>query len=326
MSDILFTFNIVFPIVIIILIGFIFKKINLVSAETLHNLDKVCFKVLLPISLFNNIYASQDFSVDWKFITWIVSLLVIIFLLGILVVIIFVKDKKQKGVILQGLFRSNYAIIGIPLALSIAGAEGAELASIISIITIPIYNILAIIALTIFVKEENEKHQVLKIIVKIFKNPLIIGVLLGILSLLIRQIFKVSEINFRLSDIEVVYVTLKTLGSLATPLALLTLGGLFSFSYVKKVVKPLVSTLVLRMIIIPVIVFSLSLIFFGFDKSEYAVMIAIFCSPVAISSAIMAKEMKNDGVLANQIVVWSTITSAVTVSLVIFIFRLINIF
>ena len=50
-------------------------------------------------------------------------------------------------------------------------------------------------------------------------------------------------------------------------------------------------------------------------QAHYPALVALFGSPVAVSSAIMAKGMGNDEQLATQLVVWTTIASGVTVFL-----------
>lgn len=47
--------------------------------------------------------------------------------------------------------------------------------------------------------------------------------------------------------------------------------------------------------------------------AEYPALIALFGSPVAVSSAIMAAGMKNDAQLATQLVVWTSVGSVATI-------------
>ena len=82
-----------------------------------------------------------------------------LFLIGLLIVILFIKDPMQKGVVLQCVFRSNYAIIGIPLATMLFGESAAVVASLVSAISIPIFNILAVVSLTVFIKDDVEKKD-----------------------------------------------------------------------------------------------------------------------------------------------------------------------
>jgi predicted permease len=60
---------------------------------------------------------------------------------------------------------------------------------------------------------------------------------------------------------------------------------------------------------------------FSFDNGIYAALVALFATPVAVASAIMAEEMGNDGQLARQLVVWTTLLSAVVIFVTIVILR-----
>ena len=174
MQDFLFALNRVLPIVLLILLGFSLKKIKLISKSTLDNLNKVCFRVFLPISLFKSVYSAESLSgFNFKLIGFIVAALVIIFVVALILVSILVKDNKQKGAVLQAMVRPNYAYIGIPLAVSIAGTEGEQIAALVALISIPIFNIFAVIALSLFV--DGEKKSVKQVLLKIAKNPLIHG-------------------------------------------------------------------------------------------------------------------------------------------------------
>ena len=324
MQDFLFALNRVLPIVLLILLGFSLKKIKLISKSTLDNLNKVCFRVFLPISLFKSVYSAESLSgFNFKLIGFIVAALIIIFVVALILVSILVKDNKQKGAVLQAMVRPNYAYIGIPLAVSIAGIEGEQIAALVALISIPIFNIFAVIALSLFV--DGEKKSVKQVLLKIAKNPLIHGVLIGMLCLVIRSIFINLDIDFRLTDISFLYEAISKVAGAASPIALITLGGLFEFKEIKRVGKELTATIIARQVIIPLILFTIAYLLFDFNGAEYAVLIAVFGAPVAVSSAVMAKEMGSDEELANQIVVWTTISSSITIFLLIFIFRLLGI-
>ena len=109
------------------------------------------------------------------------------------------------------------------------------------------------------------------------------------------------------------------LSRIASPLALVIMGGLFDFSAVKSLRKQIVMGTVFRVVIVPFIALSLAVmlsehsVFLHFSPACYPALIALFGSPVAVSSAIMAQEMDNDGTLAGQLVVWTSIASIFTI-------------
>ena len=321
-NSFVFAFNCVAPIILITALGYLVKRLNLIKEEAWNALNKICFYVFIPILLFMSIYDSTGIeSFPWAFLGYTALIIVLIFALGLLIVRFFVKDNRQKGVILQGFFRSNYAIIGIPLATAIGGDNALALASLVALVSIPIFNILGVISLSIFVKDEDNPRPIKNTIIKIVKNPLLIGVTLGIVFLLVRLIFKNNDISFRLKDITFLYTALKSLKNIATPLALFTLGGLFNFKKASGMKLKIILTTFARLVIVPLFAFVPAYFIFNFGASEYATMIALFASPVAVSSAVMAKEMDNDRDLANQLVIYTTIFSTFTIFIYIVILR-----
>ena len=192
-ADFKFTCNAVLPIIVLILVGYGLKRLKLFPDNFWKLANKLCFRVALPVMLFYNIYnvsSIKNIAQQWKIVLYCVIFVLAIFSIGLLMVILFVKDSRQKGVILQCVFRSNFAIIGVSLAESLAAGskEPVALAAVISAVSIPLFNVLAIISLTVFIKDdEGNKISIKNILKKIFTNPLIIGVFLGIVVLAIRS-------------------------------------------------------------------------------------------------------------------------------------------
>lgn len=60
--------------------------------------------------------------------------------------------------------------------------------------------------------------------------------------------------------------------------------------------------------------------------AHFATYMGVFATPVAVASAIMAKEMNADDELAGQLVVWTSLASTVTIFIYVTIFRAIGIF
>ena len=332
MESLIFTLNAVLPIVLLIVVGYIVKLLKIFPDDFWPKLNKLCFRLLLPMLLFKNIYDIEDISqmADyWKVILFSVLVIVGIFFIGLLIVIFFIKDPKQKGVILQCIFRSNYAIIGIGLIELLASnftSSDKQLAigigAVISAISIPIFNVLAIISLSLFVHEEGKKVSVKDIIIKICKNPLIIAVLTGILFLLFRLLIPVNEEGIKVfsikNNITFLYTSIKWLAQSASPIALIALGGAFSFSAVAKLKYKIILGTTIRVGIVPTIALVLAYLF-KFDKVYFPALIALFGTPVAVSSAPMTQEMGSDVELAGQLVVWTSISSAFTLFIIVLI-------
>lgn len=329
MQDFLFTANAVLPIIILIAIGYILKRLKLLTEEFLSVGNKVVYRFLLPILLFYNIYNIENLSaIDWGFVLYGLVGILVVFALAIPLYCLFTRDNGQRGALIQSAFRSNYAIIGIPLATALFEVKGAAAASLMSAFTIPLFNILAVVTLSVFNRtDEKARINVGKILLGIVRNPLIIGVVSGLIVLGIRALLNLGGVTFRLTDVDFLYTSIKTLGTIATPLALIILGGQFRFASVKGLWKPIVLATVVRTVIVPAAALLLAgVIFKNLAGEYYATYVAVFGTPVAVSSAVLAKEMNSDDELAGQLVVWTTVASSITVFAIILTLRLLGIF
>ena len=317
MDSFIFAINAVAPIIITVAIGYILKRIGLMSEDFATKANKLVFRVFLPIMLFMNLYRMESLSgFGGGYIIYSVVAAVMIFLVGIPLTGLVTRDAGRRGALLQSTFRSNYALVGIPLAELLFGAEGALVATLLSAVSIPCFNILAVISLSIF-GDGEKRPSAKKILVGIAKNPLIISVLSGIAALGIRALLADAGVDFRLSSINAIYKPMEYLSDLATPLALLVLGAKFEFSAVSELKKEIILGVTARCVILPAL--TLGVAYFclrdHFGGAEFATLIAMFATPVAVSSVPMAQEMGADSRLAGQLVVWTTLLSSVTVFL-----------
>lgn len=325
----IFAANAVLPIVLMIAAGYVLKRIKLLNQGFLDVGNKLTFRVLIPALLFYNIYGIGSFDeINVSFVLYGIAAVIAIFFISVAINCLFTKDSAKRGALIQSAFRSNYAIIGLPLASALFGDKGAAAAGVMSAFCVPLFNILSVITLSIFNGSgEKGRIDVKKILSGIVKNPLILATTAGLLTLGIREIFVKCGIDFRLKDIEFLYKTLENLKSICTPFALLVLGGKFEFSAVKRQLKYIVFGTAVRTVAVPVIALFVAYFFIpGLLGEHFATYVAVFGTPVAVASAIMAKEMGADDELAGQLVVWTSLVSTVTIFIYVVIFRAIGIF
>ena len=315
--------NAVLPIVLLIGLGYLLRRFGFLSESFVKQGNKLVFHVLLPCMLFMNVYAIESFSsIQWDIALYACAAVGLIFLLGLISTGMVTKKAERRGVLLQCTFRSNLAIIGLPLAASLGGAEAEAVAAVISAFTIPVFNILAVIALTVFTGEgERKTPQAGPMLKKIVKNPLIIGVATGLVFLGLRaaQNAAFGEVRICLErNLPFLYKALSDLKKIASPLALLVLGGQFRFSAVKGMGREIVVGTLWRLVLAPVIGIGAAILLthagiLHCGAEAYPALIALFGSPVAVSSAIMAGQMGGDEQLATQLVVWTSLCSVFTV-------------
>lgn len=333
----LFALDAVLPIVLLIFLGYGIKKIGFLDEAWFKKGNKFIFKLALPVLLFYNVYNIESFdAINWSVVIYAELMILLIFCIGLLVVHLTIQDPRQKGVVLQCIFRSNFAIIGLPLAEAIGGSEGMGIAAVLSAFSIPSFNILGVIALTMYQRDENGDKLGLKTTIKsISTNPLILGVACGLVVLGIRSLIPVDSEGvpiFTLAyNMPFLFKAISSLAKIASPFALIVMGGLFDFAAVKALRKQIAVGVSFRVVIVPVIALGIAVLlseysgFVHFSPACYPALVALFGSPVAVSSAIMAQEMDNDGTLAGQLVVWTSIASIFTIFLIVAILKSIGI-
>ena len=327
MNSFIFALNAVAPIIITVAVGYILKKVGLIPINVANAMNKLVFRLLLPSMLFLNVYNIESFkNVELGYVIYALVALVIVFLVSIPFVMLITRPYRLRRSLLQSIFRSNNALIGIPLAESLYGAQGVIAASLLSAAIIPSFNILAVISLSLF-SSNGEKPSVKKILHDIVKNPLVDAIFLGIFALIIRSFFVRMNIDFRLADITPAFSVLKSLSNAATPIALLVLGAQFEFSAVGALKKEIIFGSVMRTLIVPFFVLGIAYIFFkDFTGAHFATLVAAFATPVAVSSVPMAQEMDGDVALSGQLVVWTTLVSSVTLFLFSFALKSLGVF
>ena len=325
MDSFIFALYAVAPIILMVVIGYLLKRLGFMNERFAKEANRLVFRIFMPVMLFVKIYNMDDLSnIDFGFIGYAVIAVLVVFFLSIPASIAIARQKNRRGVLIQAAVRSGYSLIGIPLAESLYGQAGAEAATLLSAAVIPLFNVLAVISLVAIGNDSEKKPSVKSIILDIIKNPLIIGIAAGLVCVGIRMIFVKTGIDFRLSNITPIMTALQYLSNLAIPLALLVLGAQFEFSAVASLKREIIFGTLIRTVIVPALTIGVAYFFFRerFAPEHFAVFVAVFATPVAVPSVPMVQEMGGDVTLAGQLVVWSTLASALTVFLVTFLLRL----
>lgn len=320
--------NAILPIILLILFGYFLRRIHFLTDEFSKIGNKFVFNVGLFCSMFINVYSIGGLaSIQWDFVVYIVAVIVVLFLLGFILAVASTKLASRRGVILQGVFRSNFAILGLSLASALGGPEAESVAAIASAFAIPLFNVFGVVAMTVFSDDKDTNaHGIKNALVSIAKNPMILGALLGAVCLGGRELQAtwLGEVFFSVKeDLPFLYSAVNSLKSITTPLALVVLGAQFKFSAVKGLFKEIVVGTFGRILMAPIVGVGGAILLCRFTQlldfgvNEYAVLVGLFGSPTAISAAVVAGQMGGDEQLATQTVVWSSIGSVLTVFLLV---------
>ncbi len=309
MDNFIFSLNATVPIFIIIFLGYFLRYKKLVDENFVNVGNKIVYIVFLPTLLFKDISETDVKSnFDIKFILFCMGATVISIAVIWILSEIFMKDKKAIGSFVQGSFRGSAAVLGIAFVQNMYGASG--MAPMMVLGAVPLYNIFSVIILT--VKSENSlnsKNLFRDSFINILKNPIIWGIVVGLL-------FSLLEIKLPI----MVNKAVENVASLATPFALIVLGAGFEGKKALSKIKPTLVATALKLFIIPAVFIPIA-VYMGFRNQEMIAILIMLGAPSTVSCYVMAKNLGNDHVLASSIVVASTFLSSFSITMWIFILK-----
>ena len=311
MDAFLFSGEIILPIFILILSGFLLKKFGIISEGFLKGANNFTFQFLFPILMIYNL-GTSDFLTDFdgKLVGFVLITTSLVFFVSWPISHFVFKTPERRGVITQAMFRSNFILFGIPICQAIYGVEGGNVAAIVGAFLVPLYNVYASFILSYY--NPLREHSLKRCLLEVIKNPIIIGSVIGIIISLCR--LRIPEA-----------IPLEEVASMATPLAFLLLGAELNFKHIYKDLNLIFSTVAIRGIILPVIILLIARAM-NFTGIEIAVLTAAYFSPVAVSSYVMAKNENSDYELAAEIVAFSALVSLISVFLAVYTFKHLGIF
>lgn len=302
MDSLVLALEVVFPLFFLMATGYVINLLKLCNENGFSVLNKLVFKVFLPFLLFYNIYKTDiSEAINPKLILFCVLAVLAEFVFLVLFIPLIEKENRRRGVMIQGVFRSNFVLFGLPVTISLLGEANAGVTSVLIAIIVPLFNVLAVVCLEFFRGGRIGKDKILKILKGIITNPLIISSAIGVLFLMLK--IKLPEFAEK---------SINDVSKIATPLALVTLGGTFKFRKLSGNALRLLIITVLKLIVMPAVIIFTA-VKLGFSGAPIVALLSMFASPTAVSSFTMAEQMDGDGELAGQIVVCTTACSIITI-------------
>ncbi len=310
MEQLLFSLNATVPVFLVMVVGYVLKRIGMLNDSFVKTLNTFNFKVTLPVLLFTDISGSDFYSVwDTRYVLYC-FLVTFVTIAGIWTIAgLFYRDKSQLGELIQASYRSSAAILGIAFIQNIYGTSG--MAPLMIIGTVPLYNVAAVLILSLTGPSAHglDKASLKKTLKGVITNPIIIGIFLGMFASILR-------INFPV----MIDKTLNNIASLASPLALLGLGAGFEGKKALKQIPPTAVATALKLVILPAIFLPVA-ISIGFTGEKLVAILVMLGSPATASCYIMAKNMGHEGALTSSVVVATTFLSSVTLTGFLFVLR-----
>ena len=311
MSDFIFSVNVTFPIFLVMVIGWVLHQIGMLDEHFVTVANRFNFKVTLPFMLFRDISGVDIRAVfDIRYVLFCALVSTACFWIIWGGVKLFLKDQSMRGAFVQASFRSSAAVMGLAFIQNMYGSSAMGPLMIVS--AVPLYNIFSVIVLTFEGAHSGEvdpKQKIKAACINIAKNPIILGILAGLIVGLLGIDFPV-----------IVDKTVNSVAQMATPLALITIGAGFEGRKALAKIRPTIVASMIKLVIQPLIFLPVAA-WMGFRGEQMIAILIMLASPTTPSCYIMAKNMDNDGVLTASVIVMTTLLAAFTLTGWIFILK-----
>lgn len=299
------TLDIVLPIFLLIALGFLLRQIGILDETGCGRMNTFAFNVLVPAMVFYNIYTADAASFrNPRLLLFCTGSVTALFLLLMAAVPRLERDPARVGVMIQGIFRSSFVVLGMGLATSMYPGQDMSIIAIASTVVAPLFNAYSVVALEVF---SQKRPDLKKIALDVVRNPLIIASGLALLMLL-------SGIRFPAA----VESTIHSISGTATTISLIVLGGGLTFEGMGSYRRALAVAVVCKLFVLPALFLPVA-VWMGFREMELLCLLILFASPSPVTASIMARNTPGaDWQLAGQIVVFSTTLSVVSLFCVIY--------
>lgn len=309
MNNLIFSLNATLPLFIMMVVGYILRKIGYMDEHGTSQMNKLVFKVFLPALLFMDL-AGEDFKAIWdsEMVLFCFGATIFSIIISALISLMD-KDKAERGEIIQGSFRSGAATLGIAFMLNIY--DNATAAALMIIGSVPLYNIMSVIILSVTAQSGvKDKTKLIKMTAyNLVTNPIILSILAGLLWSVLKLPMPV-----------IMSKSVTYLGNVASPLALIVLGSEFELKAAKEKIKE-ISVVSFCKLILFCLIFLPVAILLGFRDEKLVAILIMLGSGTTTSSFIMAKNMGHEGVISSSVVMITTLLMAFTMTLWLYILR-----
>ncbi|MFR7873349.1 AEC family transporter [Peptoniphilus sp. HMSC062D09] len=302
MENLLTGFNIVSPVFFVLLLGYFAKKRGYIDNNFVDKGTWIVFYLALPFKLFYDIKNARIVSLHPKYVAYI--LLGVIFVIFISIIIakaLRIKDKKKLSAFVHCAYRSNFVYVGFPiLDIIYNGAPSMEHMIVIIAFGLTLYNISAIILLTYYSEAEDKRISFIDIFIKILKNPMIAGVVVG------------AIFNFlQLPVYQGVDKAIEMVAKISTPMSLILIGASLNFESSKSDFKLMFISAFIKTVIAPALLIPIG-VKLGFTNMELGIAYVFWATPCAANCFIFTKQMKSDYEFASKVITLSFIMSIIT--------------
>ena len=302
-ENLIFSLNATMPVFLMMVLGYVLhRKTSLLNDEFADYLNTFVFKLALPVQLFKSL-SQEDFHAVWDsgmvLFCFAVSLASILLLLGLS---IFLRDRSLRAEFVQAGYRGSQALLGVALLQNIYGSSvGAGPLALVLIGAVPLYNVAAVLLLTLMTPGGRlDRKTVGKALRGIITNPIILGIAAGLVWSLLR-----------LPQPVILQRAVSSLASTATPMGLLALGACIDPKKAAGCWKPTLIASLFKLVFFVMLFLPLA-VKLGYRGETLTALLIMLGSPATVSAFSMARSMGHEGVLSASAVMLTTVCSAFT--------------
>ena len=312
LQNFLICVNAVIPSAIYLCIGMMLRAFKVLGDRSVKKFTHVIFVALYPFMMFDNLYGKNiESNMDIKLIAFAIGFTVFQVLTSWIFVCKIEPDNYHRGAMIQALFRSNYVLMGLPIAINLVARSNVTPVAVVLLFIVPIYNSVAVI---LFEGFRGGKVNIKQMLLHILSNPIIEGGLAALLFILL---------GIKLPAI--IQSTVTTLSDCTSPIALILLGAGLNFKAFKSDRSRIAICTVGKLIVFPALGIACA-VFLGFQGAELIALTLMTGTPVALASYAMASSMGGNGRLAGELVLITTVLSCFTIPIWLFILKTAGLF
>lgn len=299
--------NAVVPSAVFLLTGIVLRAAGAVTDDEVRRFTHIVFIALYPFIMFDNLYGKNIAEhMDLRLGFYAVGFTALQLTLSWIFVCRIERSDYDRGAMIQAMFRSNYVLMGFPIAVNLFGKGNVTAVAIIMMLVVPFYNISAVV---IFEKFRGGRTNVKEMLLKILTNPIIDGGLAAMAVMLL---------GIRLPS--AVASAVSTLSDATTPVAMILLGASLSFRSFSSDAHKIVICTLGKLVVFPFFGIG-GAVLLGLRGVPLIAVTLMVAAPIALASYAMAGSMGGNGKLAGELVVVTTILSCFTIPLWLFVLK-----
>ncbi len=293
---------IILPLVLVVGIGAVFRRIGIIGEETVPRLNAILFWAALPALLFRSILrvGAGIFSDPNLFWAVHVSFLIVP---GIawLMAVPFTRDRRRIAVSVLIAIRSNNVFMGIPAITMALGQAGLDALSLFLAVGLLGYNFISITLAQVALSGTVSIRSLAATLKNLLKNPLILACIFGIGG----SALGLSELPRWLDS------TLKIVGDTGSGVALIALGASLHLAGMGKYLRSAWRDSLFKLFIHPALVWAVFLVW-PVDPVLRNTVILLSAMPSAINNFVLAQNMGMDSAYAGEVIALSTAFSIIS--------------